>query len=197
MYYFIKNTRFDYGDLTFNPPEDSYLGFPTVIPLKKGTTVTMHVRSPLTRNFNADYIRANRGDLCSLKLRKILEEENCGILFYETQVFDRKGNPIENKYYLMHISDRFNCFDYDSSIFNNKDLFISSDYKDFGLLSNFDFVKLNEEIIGKSRCFYALNFSLSFMPIISEVIAKKLISAKLKGIEIIPASEFKWKRLAW
>ena len=195
MYYFIKSTKFDYGDLNFNPSAESYRGFVTAIPPQKGTTVTMQLRSPLTRKFNADYVSANKGDLCSLKLRKILEEENSGILFYETQVFDRKGKPIEDKYYLMHISDRFNCVDYDLSIYKHENLSISCDYKNYDPLTSFDFVKLNEKFIGESRCFYALNAPFSYMPIVCEEIAKKLISFKLKGIAIMPASEFKWSEI--
>ena len=74
MFYFLKDRRFDYSDLCFEPPNDEYWGLLTVDPPAEESKVSFKLTSTITRKLDADYIQANRGFLCSRKLRDILVE---------------------------------------------------------------------------------------------------------------------------
>lgn len=155
----------------------------------------MQVRSPLTRKFAADYARTNRGVLCSRRFRDVLEETDSGILFYETKIIEFDGKKNETEYFLMHICARYKCLDYDASIFENRVEFSASENEDFDVLTHFDFIALNDALIGKEPCFYISNSPFPYMPTISEDIAKKLFKHSFSGVSVIPVSDFKWDEM--
>jgi len=190
MYYFLKKTRFDYGNLEFFPPDDEYWDLVTIDPPVKGTTVKFRLTSPITRKLDADYIRANRGILCSKKLKELLEGLDADALFYPAQIYDRTNELVNSDYFLLHVSNKIDCLNYNSSIYQGRKEFEDSGFDDFFAISKVEKIVLDEKKIGLTNIFYISNSPFRETLGVNEIIGKSLSSKKLKGLSVISNEDF-------
>ena len=193
MYYFIKDTRFDYGALYFDPKNDEYWGLGTVEAPVEGTKVTFKLTSPTTRKLNADYIQANRGFLCSRKMHDVLAAAGGEASFFPAVLHDRKNNAVNLEYFLLHISSKLDCFDFDRSDYEDRPAFEASGRSDLDAIKKVEKIVLDDGRVGGVRIFFASNAPFAYLPIVHESLAAKLVDAKLKGFELIRFDGFTWK----
>ena len=96
----------------------------------------------------------------------------------------------------MHISEHRDCLSYESSRFKDREAFIASGEKDVDVLTHFDFIDLDKNKIGNARCFYISNSPFPYMPVVSNDIATKLLLMRLKGVSVLPVSEYVWNEFS-
>ncbi|UOD31607.1 hypothetical protein INH39_07945 [Massilia violaceinigra] len=195
MFYFLKDNRFDWGTLYFDPPDDDYSGLGGIEPPIEKTKVTFKLTSPTTRKLDADFIRANRGFLCSRKMRNILIDSEANVNFLPASLYDRKGKLASDDYFLMHISNQIDCLDYTESEYEDREAFTASGETDLDVITKVNKIVLDVTRIGEANAFFVSNAPFAYLPVVDGAVGQKFRGIELKGLELIPVDTFVWKDL--
>jgi hypothetical protein len=195
MFYVLKNNKFDYGNLHFAPPDDNYSGIGGVEPPVEGTHVSFKLASSTTRKLDTDFIHANRSFLCSRKMRDILLNSSAHVIFLPAVLYDRKGKLAYDDYFLMHISQQIDCFDFNASEYENRTEFQASGGIDVDVISKVSKIVLDVDRVAEANAFFVSNAPFAYLPVVHEIVAQNLHKAKLKGLEPILLDTFVWRDL--
>lgn len=193
MYYVLKNTRHDFGDLTLFPEQLAYIGDNSGVRPTPDTIGAFNVKSPSTRRLDTDFIRANRGKLCSQKLKDILESSNARLLFFPVQCTLKNGEKVNDSFYLIHCENHLDCLDLHNSDFEGKDHLIDLSDVKIEDIDAFYRVAIYKNKVGNCDFFYIKKVGFGFYPIVSEELAMAIQTQSIKGVEPLPLSDFEWE----
>lgn len=190
--YIFRLNESNYGDVTFSPPDDSYLGFATERPPLPQIDPSYRVRVPGVHKLDADLVRGNRVLLCSERLKDCLEElKPPRVEFFPIRVFLERGETVPSKFFGLHIGDRWACLDYKRSVFDDRTEFEKSG--DLDAVTSMQKVVLDESIIAPdSRLFYVENSPFPYLPVVRCRDGERLLGDRWSGLDLVRVEAFSW-----